>query len=85
MSRSCPIVLHGGKGPSFLKLPSENWPSYMEPRTNDMPLIELVKSPQQQTYVLTATVGSLLNLVDVIDCEKYSNLNHLLHITKDFR
>jgi len=68
------------EGPLFLKLHSEDWPQQIEPHSVAA-LTELIKSPQSQTHALVAITGTTLNLLEIIDCQRYSSLNHLLRVT----
>ena len=50
--------------------------------SDDVAFKESVKAPHQETHVLTAIMESVaINLMNIIDCEKFSNLKFLLRVT----
>ena len=67
------------EGPSFLRMSNQHWPKQVEPGSDDLALKELVKTPQQETHVLTTIKkGIVVNLLSVIDCERFSSYKFLL-------
>ena len=69
------------EGPPFLKLSRQEWPSQLDTQSDNVALNELLKSPPERTHVLTTAAGSVVNLVNIIDCGKFNNLTFLLRVT----
>ena len=54
----------------------------MEPLNDNGALKELVQSPHQETHVFVAIQGNaIINLMNIIDCERFSDFNFLLRVT----
>ena len=54
----------------------------MEPLNDNGALKELVKTPHQETHVFAAIQGNvIINLMNIIDCERFSDFNFLLRVT----
>ena len=67
------------KGPKFLQLPDERWPSTDVFPSSDITESELIKHPAATTRVLVNTTGCVSGQIDkVIDCSRYSSFNKLL-------
>lgn len=70
------------EGPPFLKGSDQHWPSQMEPWNDIAALRELAKTPHQETHgFATIQSNTIVNLTNIIDCERFCNFNFLLRIT----
>jgi len=71
-----------GKGPPFLKSCQEEWPDLVDLPPSDTAMAELTKTSAQDTHVLASVAsGSVLNLTDVINCNRFSSFKELLRVT----
>ena len=70
-------------GPPYLKSSESEWPELINPQPNDHTLAELAKNPAQDTTHVLTTVAcnGLLNLNNIIDCQKFSKWSVLLRVT----
>ena len=70
------------EGPPFLKSCERDWPDLVDPSPSDTVMEEVTKTPAQDTYVLANVAGSfMLNLTNVIDCQRFSDFRALLRVT----
>jgi len=72
------------KGPPFLQSLESQWPTNPVQEMNDAVQTELVKTQPLITSSLVSTVAtrnSQLNIDEIIDINRYSNLNRLLRVT----
>ena len=72
------------KGPEFLQLPENHWPSADVFPPSEITESEVVKSPGAITHVLVNTTDGKpdqARLDEIIECTKYSSLNKLLRVT----
>ena len=70
-------------GLSFLCF-SEEWPRDQPTiEANETPLAELVKNPPEETHTLTSSEDhpAQINLSNIINCDRFSNLNNMLPVT----
>ena len=72
------------EGPPFPKMSEHLWTKQEEARSNDLALTELTKTSHQKTHVLAVISEHVVNLMNVIDCEKFSNFKFLLQVTACF-
>ena len=62
-----------------------DWPSQLDSQTDNSALSELLKSSPEQTHVLTAGVGNIVNWLHFIDYEKFSKfLSYVLWVIKSY-
>ena len=53
----------------------------MEPMNDNAGLKELVKTPHQETHVFATIQGNTIaNLMNIINCERFSDFNFLLRV-----
>ena len=72
-------------GTPFLLLPENEWPTRVESYdNNDVACQKLVKNPPELAHVLAVNSKLILNLEAIIDCNHYSSLTCLLHVTALF-
>ena len=64
-----------------MKWSSEEWPRQLDSQSDKAALTELLKSSPEQTHVLTTAVGNTVDLIDIIDCGKFSSFTFLLRVT----
>ena len=70
------------EGPPFLKSCEEEWPNRVDLQSSDTVMAELTKTSAQDTHVLTSVAGRLVvNLNNIIDCQRFSNFKALLRVT----
>jgi len=70
------------KGPKFLQLPDERWPSTDVFPPSDITESELIKHPAATIRMLVDTTECVSRQIDeVIDCSRYSSFNKLLRVT----
>jgi len=70
------------EGPPFLKSCQEEWPDLVDSLPSDTAMAELMKTSAQDIHVLASVAsGSVLNLTNVIDCNKFSSFKELLKVT----
>ena len=70
------------EGPPFLKSCEDEWPNLVDPQPSDTIIAELTKTSAQDTHVLASVSGSLVvNLTNIIDCQRFGDLRALLRVT----
>ena len=69
--------------PTVFESSESEWPEFVNPQSNDHTLAELAKNPAQDTTHVLTTVAcnGLLNLNNIIDCQKFSKWIVLLRVT----
>lgn len=69
-------------GPPFL-CTSEDWPQDQPTiEANETALAELIKNPPEETHTLTSSEYTAeINLLNIINCDHFSNLNSMLRVT----
>lgn len=69
-------------GPPFL-CTSEDWPQDQPTiEANETALAELIKNPPEETHTLTSSEYTAeINLLNIINCDRFSNLNSMLRVT----
>ena len=70
------------EGPPFLKLNNDQWPTLRDPPFDEVVYSELSRISCPQTHVISTVVDPApVNLDHIMNCQDFSNLNHLLRVT----